>query len=56
VKGNKVYKGTNNWNSPIAIVDGNKVYEGTNTWHTPIATTDGGRMSGAAAAVYLLLM
>lgn len=40
----------------IATIDGKKVREGNSVFGKVIATVGGGRMSGAAAAVYLLLM
>jgi hypothetical protein len=41
----------------LATISGEYVYEATGTFGAPIATIrGGGRMSAAAAAVYLLLM
>jgi hypothetical protein len=38
-------------------VEGNKAFKGNNPTGTPLATVlDGGKMSAAAAAVYLLLL
>jgi len=43
--------------APLAIISGEQAYQGTSTFGAPIATIkSGGRMSAAAAAVYLLLM
>jgi len=57
VKGEYVYRGTGFLSGAIALIDGDYVYEGTNKLGGPIANVSGGgRMSAAAAAVYLLLM
>ncbi len=57
VKGDYVYKGTGFLSAPIALVDGEYVYKGSTKIGGPIANiSGGGRMSAAAAAVYLLLM
>ena len=57
VKGEYVYRGTGFLSAPIALVDGEYVYKGTTKMGGPIANVSGGgRMSAAAAAVYLLLM
>ncbi len=57
VKGDYVYKGTGFFAAPIALVDGEYAYKGNNKLGGPIANiSGGGRMSAAAAAVYLLLM
>ena len=42
--------------APIALVDGEYVYKGATKLGGPIANVSGGRMSAAAAAVFLLLM
>jgi hypothetical protein len=55
----EIYRGRKGWgDEPIATVDGNEVYSGRKAWGDgPIATIHGGgRMSGAAAAAFLLLM
>lgn len=57
VKGEYVYRGTGFLSAPVALVDGGYVYSGTTKLGGPIANVGGGgRMSAAAAAVYLLLM
>jgi hypothetical protein len=57
VKGEYVYRGTGFLSAPIALVDGEYVYKGTTKLRGPIANVSGsGRMSAAAAAVFLLLM
>jgi hypothetical protein len=57
VKGEYVYKGTGFLAAPIALVDGEYVYKGSTKLGGPIANiSGGGRMSAAAAAVFLLLM
>jgi hypothetical protein len=57
VKGEYVYRGTGCLSAPVALVDGRYVYSGTTKMGGPIANvSSGGRMSAAAAAVYLLLM
>jgi hypothetical protein len=57
-RGEYVYKDTGGLLiAPIATINGEYVYEGSSTFGAPIATVKGGgRMSAAAAAVYLLLM
>jgi hypothetical protein len=55
--GNQVREGSSMFGDVIATIDGNKVREGTSMFGSVIATIDGGgRMSGAAAAVYLMRM
>ena len=57
VKGEYVYEGTGFLSAPIALVDGEYVYKGSTKLGGPIANVSGGgRMSAAAAAVYLLLL
>lgn len=57
VRGNYVYSGAVANSAPVATVEGNKAFKGNNPNGTPIATAlDGGKMSAAAAAVYLLLL
>ena len=57
VKGEYVYQGTGFLSAPIALVDGKYVYKGTTKLGGPIANVSGGgRMSAAAAAVYLFLL
>ncbi len=55
VKGEYVYRGTGFMSTPIALIDGEYVYKGTTKMDGPIANiSGGGRMSAAAAAVFLL--
>ncbi len=57
VNGEYVYRGTGFLSAPIALVDGSYVYEGSTKLGGPIANVSGGgRMSAAAAAVYLLIL
>ena len=59
IEGDEVYEGHKGWgDDPIATIEGDEVYEGHKGWgDDPIATIEeGGRMSAAAAAVYLLLI
>ena len=57
VKGEYVYKGTGFLTAPIALVDGGYAYKGSTKIGGPIANiSGGGRMSAAAAAVYVLLL
>jgi hypothetical protein len=57
VKGKYIYKGTGFGTAPIATISGDSVFEGSGTFGAPLATiSGGGKMSAAAAAVYLLLM
>ena len=57
VKGEYVYQGGGFLSAPIALVDGEYVYKGSTKLGGPIANVSGGgRMSAAAAAVFLLLM
>ena len=57
VKGEYVYRGTGFLSAPVALVDGGYVYSGTTKLGGPIANVNcGGRMSAAAAAVYLLIL
>ena len=54
----KMYRGDSTWSSDqiLTLKDG-KVYRGNSTWSSDqIATTDGGDASGAAAAIFILLM
>ena len=53
----KAYRGQWASGTPIITVEQGKVYQGQWASGTPIATIEsGGRMTGAAAAVFLLLM
>ena len=52
----KVRQGEYSSGKVIATVDGNKVRQGEYSSGKIIATVEGGRMSGAAAAAFLLLM
>jgi hypothetical protein len=57
VDGDRVIQGNNMFGDVIAKIDGNKVVKGNGFFGDVIATVEnGGRMSAAAAAVYLLLM
>jgi hypothetical protein len=57
VKGEYVYKGTGFMSAPLALIDGDYVYKGSTKLGGPIAKLQGGgKMSAAAAAVFLLLM
>jgi len=56
VDGNKVRRGDSSYGSVVATIDGAKVLQGDSTYGTVIATVEGGRMTAAAAAVFLLLM
>ena len=52
----KIKRGSNRYGDTILNVDGKYVIKGSNRYGDIIATVEGGTMSGAAAAVFLLLM
>ena len=52
----KIREGSASYGKIILTVDGKKVRKGSASYGNVIATIEGGRMSGAAAAVFLLLM
>ena len=54
--GNKVRYGDSSYGKIIATIDDTRVREGDSSYGKIIAIVEGGRMSAAAAAVYLLLM
>ena len=51
----KIRQGSGSYGTVIATVDGNKVRQGSGSYGTVVGTIEGGRMSGAAAAVLLLM-
>ncbi len=51
----KIRQGSGSYGTVIATVDGNKVRQGSGSYGTVVGTVEGGRMSGAAAAVLLLM-
>lgn len=57
VDGQTVHEGSSIFGTPIATINGDSVHEGYSIFGTTIATIEGGgRMAGAAAAAYLLVM
>jgi hypothetical protein len=52
----KVRRGDSAYGDVIATLDSEKVRLGDSAYGDVIANVEGGRMSGAAAAVFLLLM
>ena len=51
----KIRQGSGSFGTVIATVDGNNVRQGSGNFGTVVGTIEGGRMSGAAAAVLLLM-
>ena len=51
----KIRQGSGSYGTVIATVDGNKVRQGSGSYGKVVGTIEGGRMSGAAAAVLLLM-
>ena len=54
--GNKIRRGYSSGGEILANLDGNRVRKGYSSGGDIIANVEGGSMSGAAAAVFLLLM
>ena len=53
---NRIRRGNSPSGEIVMTIDGERIRKGNSPSGTIIATTNGGRMSGAAAAAYLLLM
>jgi hypothetical protein len=56
VDDSKVHKGDSKYGDVIATLDGSKVRKGDSKYGDVIATVEGGNMSGAAGAVFIILM